>query len=65
MTAVQGLREAVAAPGDVRLFIDGEYVESAGERFEVVSPVTGAVIGTMPVPGAGEIDTAVAEGGGA
>src|SRR5215472_979379 len=52
MTAVQGLGEAVAAPGDVRLFIGGEYVESSGERFEVVSPVTGAVIGTVPVPAA-------------
>ena len=48
------------APGDVRLFIDGEYVASSGERFEVVSPVTGAAIGTVPVPGAGEVDAAVA-----
>ena len=60
MTADQVLGEAVPAPGDARLFLGGEYVASSGERFEVVSPVTGAVIGTVPVPGAGEIDAAVA-----
>ena len=48
-------------PGDVRLFINGSYAEGAGEaRQQVRSPVTGAVIGTVPVPGAGEIDAAVA-----
>jgi acyl-CoA reductase-like NAD-dependent aldehyde dehydrogenase len=51
---------AVPTPGDARLFIDGEYVASANQRAEVVSPVTGAVIGTVPVPGADDIDAAVA-----
>src|SRR5579862_2027951 len=60
MTADQAQGEVVPAPGDARLFIGGEYVASAGERFEVVSPVTGAVIGTVPVPGPDEINAAVA-----
>ena len=60
MTADQARGETVPAPGDARLFIGGEYVASRGERFEVVSPVTGAVIGTVPVPGPDEVDAAVA-----
>jgi acyl-CoA reductase-like NAD-dependent aldehyde dehydrogenase len=57
---VTTLGGAAPAPGDARLFIDGEYVSSAGERAEVISPVNGVVIGTVPVAVAGDIDTAVA-----
>lgn len=48
-------------PGDVRLFINGSYVEGAGEgRQQVRSPVSGKVVGSVPVPVQADIDTAVA-----
>src|SRR2546430_1872065 len=48
-------------PGDVQLFINGSYVDGASEeRQHVRSPVTGAVIGSVPVPGQADIDAAVA-----
>ena len=38
-------------PGDVRLFINGSYADGAGEaRQQVRSPVSGEVIGSVPVP---------------
>lgn len=46
---------------EARLYVDGEYVEGAGpERYEVISPVTGTSIGSVPVPVASDIDAAVA-----
>lgn len=50
----------VRLPGEAQLFIDGAYVPGGGESVEVTSPVTGAVIGSVPVPGQTEIDRAVA-----
>ena len=48
-------------PGDVRLFINGSYADSASEaRQHVRSPVTGEVIGSVPVPAQADIDAAVA-----
>jgi acyl-CoA reductase-like NAD-dependent aldehyde dehydrogenase len=48
-------------PGDVQLFINGSYVDSAGDqRQQVRSPVTGGVIGSVPVPVQADIDAAVA-----
>ena len=42
-------------------FIDGEWTRSAsGERFEVVSPATEAVVGEVPLATAPDIDRAVA-----
>ncbi len=44
-----------------QLFIDGGYTDgSGGERFEVVSPVTGRTIAALPVPTADDLDRAVA-----
>ena len=59
----------VEYPGDVRLFVNGSYVEGAGEaRQQVRSPVSGEVIGSVPVPVQADIDAAVrsvlAEAGG-
>ena len=48
-------------PGDVQLFINGSYAESAGEaRQQVRSPASGEVIGSVPVPAQADIDAAVA-----
>src|SRR5689334_6422979 len=48
-------------PGDVQLFINGSYVDGASEERQYVrSPVTGDVIGSVPVPGQADIDAAVA-----
>ncbi|OIJ96892.1 aldehyde dehydrogenase family protein [Streptomyces colonosanans] len=41
-------------------FINGEYTDSTGtETYDVISPVTGARIGTIPVPSATDLDIAV------
>jgi acyl-CoA reductase-like NAD-dependent aldehyde dehydrogenase len=43
------------------LYINGEYVDGAGtDRYEVISPVTGARIGSVAVPVQSDIDSAVA-----
>jgi len=48
-------------PGDVRLFINGSYADGAGEgRQQVRSPVSGEVIGSVPIPSHADIDAAVA-----
>jgi NAD-dependent aldehyde dehydrogenases len=48
-------------PGDVQLFINGSYVDGASEeRQHVRSPVTGDLIGSVPVPSRADIDAAVA-----
>ncbi|HET9071975.1 MAG TPA: aldehyde dehydrogenase family protein, partial [Acidimicrobiales bacterium] len=49
------------APGDVQLFVDGSYTPGSGnDRHPVTSPVTGEVIGSVPVPTAADLDAAVA-----
>ncbi|MGW3494449.1 aldehyde dehydrogenase family protein [Streptomyces sp. NPDC001020] len=41
-------------------FINGEYADSTGtETYDVISPVTGARIGTIPLPSATDLDIAV------
>ncbi|MFF4792267.1 aldehyde dehydrogenase family protein [Streptomyces sp. NPDC001276] len=41
-------------------FINGDYADSTGtETYDVVSPVTGARIGTVPLPSATDLDAAV------
>ena len=48
-------------PGDVQLFINGSHVDGASEeRQHVRSPVSGDVIGSVPVPSQANIDAAVA-----
>lgn len=43
----------------VRNFIDGRFVESAGEHAEVCSPLDGAAISAVPLSGRLEVDEAV------
>ena len=40
---------AVASLGDLRMFVDGKWIESeTGETLEATSPSTGRRIGTVP-----------------
>ena len=41
------------AVGDAQLYINGEYRDGTAGRRDVVSPVTGELIGSVPVPGRG------------
>jgi succinate-semialdehyde dehydrogenase/glutarate-semialdehyde dehydrogenase len=45
--------------GDVQLFINGGYRDGSAGRQDVVSPVTGQVIGSVGIPGQDDIDAAV------
>ena len=45
--------------GDARFYINGEYRDGAAGRRDVVSPVTGELIGSVPVPGQDDVDAAV------
>jgi acyl-CoA reductase-like NAD-dependent aldehyde dehydrogenase len=47
------------AVGDVKLYINGEYRDGTAGRRDVISPVTGDLIGSVPVPGPGDVDAAV------
>jgi acyl-CoA reductase-like NAD-dependent aldehyde dehydrogenase len=50
----------INAPGDMQFFVNGAYVDGSGsERFEVRSPATGAVIGSVPVATTADVDLAV------
>ncbi|MFF9128312.1 aldehyde dehydrogenase family protein [Streptomyces sp. NPDC014889] len=41
-------------------FVNGDYADSTGtETYDVISPVTGAHIGTVPLPSATDLDAAV------
>ncbi|MCP4202378.1 MAG: aldehyde dehydrogenase family protein, partial [bacterium] len=52
---------AAAVKPEVRLFIDGDYVDAAlGGRFETVNPATGEVIAEMAEGTAEDVDRAVA-----
>jgi acyl-CoA reductase-like NAD-dependent aldehyde dehydrogenase len=43
-----------------QLFINGAYVDGTGaERFDVVSPVTGILVGSVPIPSPADLDAAV------
>ena len=49
------------APPTRRLFIDGAFTAGAGtETFDVISPVTGEHVGTIPLPVQADLDAAVA-----
>lgn len=45
---------------EVRNYIDGQWVETAGARFESVNPATGAALARAPVSDAAAVDAAVA-----
>jgi len=50
----------IERPGDVELFIGGSRAGTIGnDRYQVTSPVTGEVIGSVPVPTSADIDRAV------
>ncbi len=52
---------AAAAKPEVRLFIDGEYVDAAqGGRFETINPATGEVTAEVAEGTAADVDRAVA-----
>jgi acyl-CoA reductase-like NAD-dependent aldehyde dehydrogenase len=58
--AASPTRLDVEIPGLDALFIGGEWAKPAGgETIEVVMPSTGAVIATVPAPGAADADAAV------
>jgi acyl-CoA reductase-like NAD-dependent aldehyde dehydrogenase len=43
-----------------QLFINGAYVDGTGpDAYDVVSPVTGVLVGTVPIPSAADLDAAV------
>src|ERR1035437_3980931 len=43
-----------------QLFINGAYVEGTGpETYDVTSPVTGALVGSVPIPSEADLDAAV------
>jgi betaine-aldehyde dehydrogenase len=59
--APAGAAPAGAAPAEPRMVIGGESVPAAdGQTFDVVSPVTGAVIAHAPKGGLEDVDRAVA-----
>ncbi len=53
------LEEPIKEPLHLRNYIDGEWVESEGERKGVVNPATGKAIATVPISTEGEINEAV------
>ena len=54
------LEEPIKEPLVLRNLIDGEWVESEGERQDVVNPATGKVLASVPISTKEEIDQAVA-----
>jgi hypothetical protein len=43
-----------------RLYINGAFVDGTGEEtFDVLSPVTGALVSSIPVPSSSDLDAAV------
>jgi len=48
------------AAGNAQLYINGDYRDGSAGRQDVTSPVTGQLIGSVPVPGQDDIDAAVA-----
>ena len=43
-----------------QLFINGEYVDGSGDgTYDVVSPATGDLVGTVPIPSRDDLDKAV------
>jgi len=53
------LKEAIRETLELRNYVDGEWVESAGEIKDVVNPATGKVIATVPISTKDELDEAV------
>jgi malonate-semialdehyde dehydrogenase (acetylating)/methylmalonate-semialdehyde dehydrogenase len=53
------LEEPIKEIVEVKNYIDGEWLESAGEIQDVVNPINGKVIGRVPISTREEIDAAV------
>jgi len=53
------LEEPIKEPLHLKNYIDGEWVESEGERKDVVNPATGKTIATVPISTEDEINEAV------
>jgi malonate-semialdehyde dehydrogenase (acetylating)/methylmalonate-semialdehyde dehydrogenase len=53
------LSEPLKGVVDVRNYVDGEWVDSEGERRDVVNPATGQVIAHVPISTEAEFDAAV------
>ncbi len=53
------LEEPVKNIVQVRNYINGEWVESRGEKLDVINPASGKVMGRVPLSTAGEVDQAV------
>src|SRR5215469_6891072 len=47
------------AAGEAQLYINGDYRDGSAGRQDVTSPVTGQMIGSVPVPGQADIDAAI------
>ncbi|MFE2493350.1 aldehyde dehydrogenase family protein [Streptomyces scopuliridis] len=44
-----------------QLFVNGQYVDAAGpDTYDVISPATGKLVGTIPLPARADVDAAVA-----
>ncbi|MDA8290085.1 MAG: aldehyde dehydrogenase family protein [Actinomycetota bacterium] len=56
MSEPVGRRQRDGEVLDLDLYVDGRFVPgSTGERYEIVSPVTGSVVATVPVPGRDDV----------
>ncbi|MFO7742895.1 MAG: CoA-acylating methylmalonate-semialdehyde dehydrogenase [Anaerolineae bacterium] len=53
------LEEPIKQPITIKNYVDGEWVDSDGERRDVVNPVTGKTIATVPVSTGDELNQAV------
>ncbi|MBI2934278.1 MAG: CoA-acylating methylmalonate-semialdehyde dehydrogenase [Chloroflexi bacterium] len=53
------LEEPIKNIVQVRNYINGEWVESRGEKLDVINPASGKVMGRVPLSTAGEVDQAV------
>ncbi|MEA3339350.1 MAG: CoA-acylating methylmalonate-semialdehyde dehydrogenase [Chloroflexota bacterium] len=53
------LEEPIKQPLRLKNYIDGEWIESEGERKEIVNPATGKAIATVPISTEDEVNEAV------
>lgn len=53
------LEEPIKGVAKVRNYIDGEWVESNGERREILNPATGRIIATCPMSTAEDLNAAI------
>ncbi|MGD2142841.1 MAG: CoA-acylating methylmalonate-semialdehyde dehydrogenase [Anaerolineae bacterium] len=53
------LREPIKEPLEIKNYVDGEWVDSDGERKDVVNPATGSTIARVPISTRRELNEAV------